>query len=204
MTRRVVLAVGSHPDDIELGCGGTLALHALKGDITHALVLTLGETSGDPKVRRKECLRAAKVLGLRGVTFGSFKDGRIPDGFDTIQVIEKAINDIRANLIYTHTFRDTHQDHRNTAQATLAAGRYVPNILMFETPSTLRDFIPNFYVDISGTTRDKVKATRLYRSQKGKFWIESRAIYSLMRYRGFQAKVQFAEAFEVAKFLFSL
>jgi LmbE family N-acetylglucosaminyl deacetylase len=57
-----VLAVGAHPDDIELGCAGTLALHKMNGDKVYLLVLTKGEASGIPDVRETECREAAKTL----------------------------------------------------------------------------------------------------------------------------------------------
>ena len=85
---RTVLAVGAHPDDVELGCAGTLALHKLSGDKVYLLVLTKGEASGDPEVREKECKQVAKILGVDGLFFGGLADTKILDGRETVDAIE--------------------------------------------------------------------------------------------------------------------
>ena len=202
------MAVGAHPDDVELGCAGTLALHKLNGDKVYVLVLTKGEASGDAKVREMECRKSAEMLGVDGLFFGGLKDTMVHDGRETIDVIEKIINEVKPDIIYAPTCKDTHQDHRNTGYATLSAGRRCKIILLYEGASTQRNFIPQVFVDISKTFKLKKKVTRVFSSQinshRGGYALAVKAIEGLARYRGYQAGLEVAEAFEVGRFIFEL
>src|SRR5438874_12703860 len=90
----VVLAVGAHPDDIEVGCGGALLAHRANGDEVHLLVLTTGEQGPQAALSRiYEQERAADVLGAT-LHWGGFHDGSIPEGRQTIQAVESVIQEI--------------------------------------------------------------------------------------------------------------
>ena len=78
-----ILAIGTHPDDVELGCGRALALFKKKGRDLSVLVLTRGEASGDPVVRENECKLAASIIGVDRLYFGNIADTRITDGIET-------------------------------------------------------------------------------------------------------------------------
>ena len=82
-----VLAIGSHPDDIEIGCGGSLAKHIENGDIVSVLILTTGEKGGQPKKRVEETVIALRSLGLSDITFGEFPDttGYQDDNFGMLE-----------------------------------------------------------------------------------------------------------------------
>jgi len=205
---KTILAVGAHPDDIELGCSGTLAMHKMNGDEVYILVLTKGEASGDPGVREEECRKSAEMMCVDGLFFGGLGDTRIHDGVETIKIIEKVIDQVKPNLIYTHTYKDTHQDHRNTAYATLSAARHCKKILMYEGASTLRDFVPQVFTDIEMSFELKMKITGLFGSQmnrdSGRYQSAANAIAGLARYRGYQAGVKVAEAFEVGKYILEI
>jgi LmbE family N-acetylglucosaminyl deacetylase len=202
-----VLAVGAHPDDIELGCGGTLALHKLKGDKVVLLVLTKGEASGSPEVREDECKSSAAILCADRLVFGNLSDTKVHDGRETIDAIEKVVDEVKPDIIYAPTFKDTHQDHRNAGHATLSAGRRCKIILMYEGASTQRDFTPQVFVDVKDTFELKMKMTRVYGSQvnnHGVYAVAMKAIEGLAKFRGYQAGVDLAEAFEVGKFVFEI
>ena len=205
---RVVLAVGAHPDDVELGCAGTLALHKLNGDKVYLLVLTKGEASGDVEVRESECRRAAEISGVDGLFFGGLKDTEVHDGRETIDIIEKIIDKIKPDVIYAPTYKDTHQDHRNTGYASLSASRRCKMILLYEGASTQRDFTPQVFVNIEKTFELKKKVTRVFGSQlnnhRGGYGLAVKGIEGLAKYRGYQAGVDVAEAFEVGKFIFEV
>ena len=109
-----ILAIGAHPDDVELGCGGALALFKKKGHDVNVLVLTRGEASGDPVVRENECKVAAATIGVDRLLFGNLVDTRITDGIDTIKTIEDTMDGIAPEFVFTHSPKDSHQDHRNT------------------------------------------------------------------------------------------
>jgi len=205
---RVVLAIGAHPDDVELGCAGVLALHKLNGDRVYLLVLTKGEASGDVEVRERECRRAAEMLGVDGLFFGELEDTEVHDGRETIDVIEKIIDQVKPDIIYAPTPKDTHQDHRNTGHATLSAGRRCKMIMLYEGASTQRSFIPQVFVDIEKTFELKKKVTRVFGSQmtnhSGGYSSAVKGIEGLAKYRGYQAGLSVAEAFEVGKFIFEV
>jgi LmbE family N-acetylglucosaminyl deacetylase len=205
---RVVLAVGAHPDDTELGCSGTLALHKLNGDKVYLLVLTKGEASGDIAVREKECRKAAEMLGLDGLFFGGLEDTRVHDGRETIDIIENIIDKVDPDIIYAPTPKDTHQDHRNTGYATMSAGRRRKMILLYEGASTQNCFTPQVFVDIGKTFELKKKITRVFGSQlnndRGGYALAVKGAEGLARYRGYQCGVKVAEAFEVGRFVFEV
>jgi LmbE family N-acetylglucosaminyl deacetylase len=196
-----VLAVGAHPDDIEAGCAGTLALLKFNGAKVYLLVLSRGEASGDPTVKESACKRSAELLGVDGLFFGGLKDTRIHDGIETIHVIEETVDKVSPDMVYTHTYKDTHQDHRNTAYATLSAARRCKRILMYETPNTLKEFFPQVFTDIEQTFELKKKALHLFGHESERFWLAAQAIEGLAVFRGFQAGVRVAEAFEVGRFV---
>jgi len=204
----VVLAVGAHPDDIELGCGGALALHKLRGDKVYLLVVTRGEASGDGGVRERECKESAGVLGVDGLSFGGIEDTKIDDGRATIDVIEKVVDEVKPDIVYAPACEDTHQDHRNVGRATLSACRRCRVILMYEGASTQRDFTPQVFVDLANVFELKMKMVKLFGSQvnnhNGIYRTAVKAIEGLAKFRGYQAGVEVAEAFEVGKFIFEI
>lgn len=202
-----ILAVGAHPDDVELGCAGTLALHRLRRDKVYLVVLTRGEATGSPEVRENECRRSAEILGVDGLFFGGLADTKVHDGRETIDAIEKVVKEVKPDIIYAPTCKDTHQDHRNAGYATLAAGRRCKIILMYEGASTQRDFTPQVFVDVKNTFELKMKMTRVFGSQvnnHGVYAVAMNAIEGLAKFRGYQAGVEMAEAFEVGKFVFEI
>ena len=217
-----ILAIGAHPDDVELGCGGALALFKKRGHDVSVLVLTRGEASGDPVVRENECKLAASIIGVDQLYFGNMTDTRITDGIETIRTIENTIDTVAPDFVFTHSPKDSHQDHRNTYLATLSAARYAGRILLYESPAALQEFSPQAFIDISQTMNPKLKAVEAFNSQAAKPYMNgktrstdpcrncenysqmSSAMAGLARYRGFQAGVDLAEAFEVARYILDL
>ncbi|EMR73718.1 putative LmbE-like protein [Thaumarchaeota archaeon SCGC AB-539-E09] len=199
-----VLAIGAHPDDIELGCSATLVRHNKHGAKVYLLILTKGEASGDPIVREKECKESARIMEAEDIFFGGLKDTKIDQSIRTIKTIENVINKIEPNIIYTHTYKDTHQDHRNTSYATLSAGRRSKKIFMYESPTALSEFSPHVYIDIEDEFLIKRNVLSLFSSQSQKEWWSMgdravTAIEGLAAYRGFQAGLTYAEAYEIGR-----
>ncbi|MBM3694268.1 MAG: hypothetical protein FJW77_13460 [Actinobacteria bacterium] len=96
--RHRVLAVGAHPDDIELGCGATLAVHRARGDEITLLVLTTGELGAGPGVARvDEQEAAASRLGATLVRGGQ-ADGHVNEGRPTVEVIESVLREVRPGV----------------------------------------------------------------------------------------------------------
>lgn len=197
-----VLGIGAHPDDIELGCGGTLLAHARRGDSVTLLVMTTGERgpqASQPRMVEQE--EAARLLGAK-LIWGGFEDGAVPDGRPAIDIIQDVVRG--HDIVYTHCPRDTHQDHRATGTATLAACRRSQRVLMYEAPTSC-GFRPTVYVDIQGLVEDKADLVRAHVSQVLKNGlVDLEAVEAQARYRGFQSRIRYAEGFEAERFLWDM
>jgi LmbE family N-acetylglucosaminyl deacetylase len=200
-----VLAVGAHPDDIELGCGGTLLAHAACGDTVVMLVMTVGGRGPQGDLSRADEQReAARRLGVDQLIWGGFYDCEVPEDHAAVSVIEKVIRKFDVDVIYTHSLNDTHQDHRATATATLAAARFVSRVISFESPSS-RDFRPAMFVDVEEHLAGKLHALRAHESQIRRCrLVDLEAIEAQARFRGFQSRTRLAEAFEVERFVWEI
>jgi len=199
-----VLALGAHPDDIEYGCGGTLSLYARKGHQVYLFVASDGSLGGDAVVREREQKDSAAIIGAQDVYWGGYRDTEVPYTRDLIVRIESVMKQVRPTMIFVSYPDDTHQDHRNLAQAAVSATRYVPNFLFFEVPST-QHFAPNCYTNIEPVLDRKLACLEAHRSQVAKTNIEDLTILELAvscaNFRGIQARVKYAEAFQSVRLL---
>lgn len=196
--------MAAHGDDIALGCAGALAKHVKAHDEVFLLVLTRGEEGGDPEVRTKETLKSAVVLGIseKNVHFSNLPDAKMFENLrKVILEIENVTEKYNPFRVYTSSSRDRHQDHVATAMATKAACRKVPQVLAYEAPSTLTEFSPQVFIDISDVLSLKIKAIRLHQSQSSKGYMKAEAARGLAKFRGLQAGVKAAEAFEVYRMM---
>ncbi|MBI4636907.1 MAG: PIG-L family deacetylase [Candidatus Rokubacteria bacterium] len=202
-----VLAIGAHPDDIEYGCGGMLTKYAQKGHAVYLFVASDGGLGGDPEVRRREQEDAALIMGAREVLWGGYPDTEVPLTRELIVRLESVIRKVQPRMIFVNSPDDTHQDHRNLAQGVISAMRYVPNFLLFEVPST-QHFVPNCFTDIEGVLDAKLACLEAHRSQVTKTNIEDLTILELAKscanFRGIQARVRYAEAFQSVRLLLNL
>jgi LmbE family N-acetylglucosaminyl deacetylase len=199
-----VLAIGAHPDDIELGCGGALLAHRRRGDDVTMLVMTTGEQG--PQASRSRMLEqedAAAALGAR-LCWGEFRDGAVPAGPAAVDALDALMRDTACHLVYTHAGRDTHQDHRATAVATLAAGRRSQRILHYEAPTTI-GFAPTLFVEMAEHVEGKLDLLRAHMSQVLKNGlVDLEAVEAQARFRGFAGRARYAEGFEAERFVLDL
>ncbi len=196
---KTVLALAAHPDDVEIGCGGTLASYVAEGMDVHLYVATGGEKGGDVAIRRREQDAAAGILGIRQVHWGGYEDTRLPSELNSlIASIESLLAKLNPSIVFVNHGDDTHQDHRTLAQAAQSATRYVPNVLAYETPTSNR-FDPSVFRDISQSMRAKCKALEAHVSQIEHTNIQGLNIIEIARstahYRGIQGRINSAEAF---------
>ncbi|OGL10652.1 MAG: hypothetical protein A3F92_08990 [Candidatus Rokubacteria bacterium RIFCSPLOWO2_12_FULL_71_22] len=202
-----ILAIGAHPDDIEYGCGGMLAKYAKKGHEVYLFVASDGARGGDAEVRRREQEDSARVLGVRDVFWGGYLDTEVPLSRELIVQLEAVIRKIGPRMIFVNSPDDTHQDHRHLAQCASSATRYVPNYLFYEVPST-QNFAPNCSTDIADVLDTKLACLEAHHSQMAKTNIEDLTILELARscatFRGIQARVKYAEAFQSVRLLLNL
>ena len=159
-----ILAIGAHPDDVEIGVGATLAGHSRRGDHVTILTLSNGESGGQPEVRRTEAQLAAEMLGA-DLVLGSLPDTRISEHGLTVKLIEDIVSSLNPTTVYTHSSHDVHQDHRATHQASLISCRSVSQLLCYQSPSATVGFAPNRFVTVDNTVDQKLAAIAAYQSQ---------------------------------------
>lgn len=222
------LIVASHPDDEVLGCGGTIARHAIAGDDVRVLILAEGVTSRDKSRKRKmrsleltalskAAGKANKILGVKKLALCDLPDNRMDTValLDIVKIIEELINEFKPLIIYTHHAGDLNIDHRRTHEAVVTACRPCPGcpveeLLFFEVPSSTEwqtpassgsVFAPNWFVDVSQTLELKRKALEAYASEM-RSWPHPRSIDAVMhlaRWRGACAGFEAAEAFMLGR-----
>ncbi len=198
-----ILFIGAHPDDIELGCGGTVSKHIELGNRVYALIMTNGEKGKHP-LTKYECFSSLKTLGLEesDIFFGNFPDGFLKNDFETINFIEKIINDLNISTVYTHYYEDRHQDHVNCSKAVSAAARKIPVLFLFEGPSTQVVFEPHYFVELSEENiQKKILSLGSYESQLQKGTIDLDWIRSLARVNGSRCNSKYSEAFALNHFI---
>ncbi|TAM69473.1 MAG: PIG-L family deacetylase [Microbacteriaceae bacterium] len=193
--RLVVLAIGAHPDDIEIGCGGTLLAFGERGDVDiHTLVLTGTDE------RRAEAAAAARAFGCsRPPVFGGLPDARLPEQWGAVKDALHAFRDAapRPDLVLAPRVDDAHQDHA-------LLGRLVPTVwrgpllLHYEIPKWDGDLgRPTVYLALpEETATRKVRAIDdCFPSQHGRDWWDDEFFFGIMRLRGAETQSRYAEAF---------
>jgi LmbE family N-acetylglucosaminyl deacetylase len=199
--REVVLAIGAHPDDVEIGCGGILLRHSAQGDEVNVLTLTGGEAGGAVAERAIESQRAAELMSAR-LFHAELADTSlsVSDGGIMIGTIERVIAEIRPTVIYTHSRHDIHQDHRNVHDATLVAARRVPRIYCYEAPSGNIDFKPTRFVGIDEWVDRKLEVIGAYSSQvKIRSYLQEDLLRATARYWSRFGASHYVEPLEVIR-----
>ncbi len=194
--RQHILAIGAHPDDVELGIGGILASHRAIGDQITILTMSDGINGGTTSERRKEAQSAADLLGAMLIAPG-LADSRIGADVETIRVIEAAVLASKPDIIYTHSAADTHQDHRSIHFATLVAGRAVAGLYCYGSPSLTNDFHPVRFNDISENLQFKLSLLRCFDSQQHRLYFDPELVIAKAMYWGSVGRWRYAEPLEV-------
>jgi len=206
-----IIAIGAHPDDIELACGGTLS-RAVQNQHEVMMIVVTGKSSFDhtrASIRTEEEVieeqkESCLSLGIKNIKVLGFEDQHVPYSVDLISKLDTLINDFQPDIVFTHFIFDTHQDHIRTAQSTLSAARKQNTILLYEpiNPSGRGyvSFRPQVYIDITDNIKDKIEALKAHKSQYEKYgddWLE--AVEARAKYRGFEMGSKYAECFEVVR-----
>ncbi len=193
-----ILALAPHPDDLEIGCGGTLAEHAARGDEVHVFIATFGDIGGAADVRKTEQQASAKILGIHNIHWGEFSDTKLPQQSQALMAkLEAVLQAVNPDTVYVNHSEDTHQDHRELAQVARSVTRYVPNVLAYETPSSI-GFEPTAYMDIQGVLDTKIKALEAHASQLNRTHVHLNIVeiaLATAHFRGVQGKLSCAEGF---------
>lgn len=223
----VIVAFGAHPDDIELGCAGTLMrIREELGDCLQMwyIVFSHGSKEGKPPFRDergREAWKAAEKLGVppNHRRIFAYRDSFFPTYWGSIKdlmlSLRKEIGEDRATHILTHHTNDLHQDHRTVAENTWRIFRD-HLILEYEIVKYEGDLAtPNFYVDLGDDdqyadeklrlltccfeSREKAKEKAKQEGRKEHLWWDKRLFRGHMRLRGVEANCIYAEGFHVKK-----
>jgi LmbE family N-acetylglucosaminyl deacetylase/CheY-like chemotaxis protein len=180
--RSVVLAIGAHPDDVEIGVGGLLAAHRAAGDSVVILTLCRGDRGGSAEHRQHESMAAAELIGAR-LFLEDLEDTKISPADPTVSIIEKIVDEVGPSVVYTHSQHDRHQDHRAVHDAASVATRRVPTLACFQSPSATVDFHPNRFVPIDGYTDTKLALLACFATQSGiRDYLEPGFVLATARY----------------------
>jgi len=220
MDKLRVLAVGAHPDDLEILCGGTLTKYAKLGHkviMAHLLSGNKGHYEMDSKklarVRKEEAKSAAQIIGAEVLSL-DFPDGELFSNLETRRKVINLIRQARPDAIITHTPRDYMSDHIITSQLVCDAS-FLSTAPLFKTTQEVHDkitpiffmdtamgvnFLPSEYVDISDAFEKKKEMIEQHRSQLE--WLKRHDnidmlefVETVNRFRGLQCGVKYAEGF---------
>ena len=195
-----MLAIGAHPDDVEIGAAGALLVHRSMGHEVSILTLSRGARGGS-RGHRVGGVGARRRRALGATLFlDDLKDTRISEGDPTIGAISRVVESVRPTVIYTHSPHDVHQDHRNAHRAAMVAARGVSRVYCFQSPSATVDFRPTRFVTIDDQLEGKLEAIQAFASQAEiRRYMEPDLIESTARYWSRFGDGRYAEAFEVIR-----
>lgn len=218
-----VAIISAHPDDEILGAGGTLLKHAKNGDEILWIIVTdvkteNGFTPERVASRHKEIIEVADKMGFAKTVQLDFPTMSLSGEslIELVPQISKEFTAFKPEVIYCPNRSDAHSDHRVVFDAVWSCTKsfrypFVKKVLMFECISETefapslseRTFIPNYFVDITGFVAKKNEIMNIYESEMGNhpFPRSIRNMDALATFRGATAGVEYAEAFQLLKFI---
>jgi len=218
-----IMVVSAHPDDEILGCGGTLIKHRELGDNIDWLITTnIIEKQGFSKTRvdsrQEEIIAVEKRLKINKTYKLNYPTMCLSDEslLTMIPEISKIFNESKPEVIYILNRSDAHSDHLITFKAVMACTKsfrypFIKRILMYECISETEfgpvlpenHFLPTYYVDVSPFFQEKIDIMSIYESEIGEhpFPRSNRNIEALATFRGASIGVEYAEAFQLIKYI---
>jgi LmbE family N-acetylglucosaminyl deacetylase/CheY-like chemotaxis protein len=160
--RQIVLAIGAHPDDVEVGAGGILAAHAAAGDSVHVLTLSRGLRDGGIQLAWSEASSAAAVIGAQLM----LEDTPEPlSGESALAIIRKVVDQVSPTIVYVHSKNDSNHDHRVVHDATLVAATGARTVACYQGTGATVDFRPNRFVSIDDVIDTKLAMLASFAAQ---------------------------------------
>jgi LmbE family N-acetylglucosaminyl deacetylase len=201
---RTVLAIGAHPDDLELAIGGTLARLARGGA---RVIMAVVSVPADFETRSAEAQRAAGILGceLRFL----MEDGcrRIDDikNYQLVGMLDGLVRELEPAAVLTHSASEFHRDHIAVHNACLSTQRLTAFDFFHFNPTMTRAvpvaFHPRAYVDVSDTIELKMQAIEAHASQFGSRGLDTEMFRDLARLNGRMVGVRYAEGLDIGRML---
>lgn len=183
MTKIDILAIGAHPDDVELGCGGTIAKLISEGKSVAIVDLTQGElgTRGTNLTRAEEAAESSKILGISARENLKLKDGFLQNSEEYQLEIVKVIRKYQPEIVLANAIDDRHPDHAKAAKL-VSDACFLSGLVKIETtldgenqkawrPKQIYHYIqwknitPDFVIDISDFMEKKIEACLAYKTQ---------------------------------------
>jgi bacillithiol biosynthesis deacetylase BshB1 len=179
-----ILVLAAHPDDAELGCGGTIAKHTRLGHKVGIIDFTKGElgTRGTPGTRQREAGESAMILGVSFRENLQLKDGFFQNDEESQRIVLRAIRKYQPRILLANAVYDRHIDHGKGASLAYDAS-FLAGLAKIETldeegkkqaawrPDAVYHFVqsqfvtPDFVVDVSDDWETKMKAIKSFKSQ---------------------------------------
>ncbi len=216
-----ILVFGAHPDDVELGCGGTIIKEVQRGKKVGVIDFTRGElgTRGNFKIRDIETQKATKLMGVKMRKNLNFKDGFFKNDDEHKLVLIKEIRKYQPEIVITNAPSDRHPDHARASEITINAcflsglEKIITNQKVWR-PKSIYHYIqfnnlkPDLVIDISQQMDLKIKVVKAYESQffnpkskESETIISSKDFLDSVSYRskdlGRQSGCEYAEGFLV-------
>ena len=203
---KTVIAVGAHPDDLEIGIGGTLA--KMQRDGAH-VVMVVVSIPKDFDVRLAEAKRGAEILGCELKLLVGDGPRRIEDlkTCELVGLLDDIIREYRPAALLTHSSVDFHNDHLLVFNACLPTQRLAYFDFFSYHPTMCRPvpvaFHPRAYVDVTATIDTKMAAIDAHESQFGRRGISTAIYRDLARLQGRMVGVPYAEGVDIGRLVFA-
>ena len=213
------LIIAAHPDDEILGCGGIIKKLSDTEDY-YVLILSGGADTRYDKsmesVLMQNAIEANKIVGTKEVFFENLPNQKMDNIpiLEVTQIIEKYINKLKPNRVFTHHIGDLNKDHKIIAEATFTAtrpiiGQIVKEVYSYNVPSSTEwnfiegdnSFIPNIFIDINEQIEYKLKAMQCYKSECREY-PHPRSIKALKahsNYWGLISGLEYSEPFKLIR-----
>lgn len=203
-----VLAISPHTDDVELGAGGTVARWVEEGKEVFYVAFSIAERSvpkGLPKdILEQEVKEATKVLGIaqQNLYIYKFEVRMFPQHRqDILELLINLKEQLKPDLVLLPSLADIHQDHHTITEEGIRAFKNI-TILGYEQPWNLFSFTPQLFVALKKKHLDKkVQAISCYQSQKHRNYANEELLRGMARTRAVQVNCNYAEAFEVVRWV---
>ena len=203
-----ILVLAPHTDDGEFGCGGSISKWVNEGKEVYYVAFSSAEKSVPkemPKdILKKEVQEATKVLGIKknNLILFDYPVREFPEYRQ--QILEDMIrlgNELKPELVLLPSTTDTHQDHQTISQEGFRAFKKI-SMIGYEMPYNNLNFSTNLFVALEERyLNQKIEALKSYRSQAGRIYATDDFVRSLARVRGTQIGIEYAEVFEVIRWV---